>query len=119
MTVFVGFPKSIVKARWISICALTMMVVLFIYISLFFLPSAREVAWEMVDPDSTTDTREKSSGLDISVPKEGGGGHILKGRDILLVVGTDGKSHPEIKGMMEMVRDNRQQYADFHGSLFK
>jgi hypothetical protein len=38
------------------------------------------------------------------------------GKEILLVVGTDGKSH-RIEGMEQMVRDNRKQYVDLHGTL--
>lgn len=39
-----------------------------------------------------------------------------KGEEIVLVVGTDGKSH-RIQGMEEMVRQNRQQYASMHGKI--
>jgi hypothetical protein len=37
-----------------------------------------------------------------------------KGNEIVIVVGTDGKSH-RIPNMEDMVRQNRQQYASMHG----
>ena len=40
-----------------------------------------------------------------------------KGKEILLIVGTDGHSHADIEGMETMVRENRGQYATFHGTL--
>jgi hypothetical protein len=39
------------------------------------------------------------------------------GKEILLVVGTDGKSH-RIEGMEQMVWDNRKQYVDLHGTPY-
>ena len=40
-----------------------------------------------------------------------------KGKEILLIVGTDGYSHADIEGMETMVRENRGQYATFHGTI--
>jgi hypothetical protein len=40
--------------------------------------------------------------------------HEPQGKDVVLVVGTDGKSH-KIPHMEDMVRQNRQQYAETHG----
>jgi hypothetical protein len=40
-----------------------------------------------------------------------------KGKEILLIVGTDGHSHADIEGMEIMVRENRGQYATFHGTI--
>jgi hypothetical protein len=51
---------------------------------------------------------------------EGASGNVqFKGKDILLVVGTDGNSHRDILGMEMMVRQNRHQYAQFHGTPLK
>jgi hypothetical protein len=44
------------------------------------------------------------------------------GKDIVLVVGTDGffrtgvETRQNITDMVDMVRENRQQYADLHGT---
>ena len=40
-----------------------------------------------------------------------------KGKEILLIVGTDGHSHADIEGMETMVRENRGQYATFHSTI--
>ena len=40
------------------------------------------------------------------------------GKDIVLIVGTNGNTHMhDIGGIDVMVQDNRQQYADVHGNL--
>src|ERR1700738_4031114 len=40
------------------------------------------------------------------------------GKDIVLIVGTNGnKNKPVIGGIDVMVQDNRQQYSDIHGNL--
>jgi len=38
------------------------------------------------------------------------------GKDVVLVVGWDGNSHRDIEGVEGMVRENRQEYAAYHGT---
>lgn len=39
-----------------------------------------------------------------------------KGHEILLIVGSNGKSRSNIEGMDDMVRENRLQYVELHGN---
>src|SRR5436305_2742794 len=39
-----------------------------------------------------------------------------KGHEILLIVGSNGKSRSNIEGMEDMVRENRLQYVELHGN---
>jgi hypothetical protein len=64
-----------------------------------------------VHPHPTTAPEEKTSHQIPETIQETG----PSGKEILLVVGTDGKSH-RIEGMEQMVYDNRKQYVDLHGT---
>jgi hypothetical protein len=57
----------------------------------------------------TPETTHAEHGGEVEVPGP-------KGHEILMIVGSNGKSRSNIEGMEDMVRENRKQYVELHGS---
>src|SRR5436190_15241542 len=112
-------------SRWISICVRTMLVVVILRLSVSFFPAGREAVCRLLVGDSTpqdtverlSDVLNNSPGETLQVPlaaeTKSEVSTRFNGTDVLLVVGTNGNDHQDIEGMQEMVRQNRQEFADF------
>jgi hypothetical protein len=127
--------------RWVSICGITTLVLVGLHVLVSFYPDTKTMVWRPIDDplmvfttysgdelpqvhsnetsnELETDNNEVQNVPDI--PTRVQGNLEFKGKDVLLVVGTDGRSqsHQVIEGQENMVRENRQQYAEYHGTLF-
>ena len=77
-------------------------------------PLEKQAQAHAVPVDGNANANPQSLKTGHGVEKEGEEGGP-KGHEILLMVGSDGKSRSNIVGLEDMVRENRQQYAELHG----